>query len=210
MDREIAPEILDGLHPTDPAAARSRRDLRFINVLMGNNGWMRKQLDRALKRTGGPIWELGAGEGLALAPHVGLGCELVGIDLRPRPAGLPAGIDWREGDLFEVLREGVTGVAAANLFLHHFSHSQLQELGSLLKHCSVLCFSEPWRCHLALWEGRLLLPFVGRVTRHDMMVSIRAGFRKGELPEFLNLGTDWNVREECGLLGAYRLLAWKT
>lgn len=46
-----------------------------------------------------------------------------------------------------------------------------------------LILVEPDRSNVSLWFGRLLLPFVGRVTRLDMMTSIRAGFAKGELEE---------------------------
>ena len=89
------------------------------------------------------------------------------------------------------------------------SEAQLGRLGALVGGCRVLCFCEPWRSQLALWEGRLLYPFMNRVTRHDMMVSIRAGFRRGELPKVLGLGEEWTVQEQCTKLGAYRLLAWK-
>ena len=75
--------------------------------------------------------------------------------------------------------------------------------------CGVLCFSEPWRSRWALLQGRLLWPFLGRVTRHDMAVSIRAGFRRGELPALLGLGDEWTVQEQCTRLGACRMVAWK-
>jgi hypothetical protein len=97
----------------------------------------------------------------------------------------------------------------ANLFLHHLSDAQLGRLGGLLRDCDALCFCEPWRSRWALFEGGLLYPFVGRVTRHDMMVSIRAGFRRGELPRLLGLGEEWTVQEQCTMMGAYRMLAWK-
>ena len=91
-------------------------------------------------------------------------------------------MEWREGDVFGVLKEGIGGVVVANLFLHHFEDEQLAEMGRLLEGCEVICVSEPWRSRLAMLEGRFLFPFVNGVTRHDMMVSIRAGFRRGELP----------------------------
>ena len=136
-------------------------------------------------------------------------CKAIGVDLVERPGELPEEVEWRQGDVFQVLGDGVEGVVAANLFLHHFSDEQLRRLGGLVKDCGVLCFSEPWRSRWSLLEGYLLWPFVGRVTRHDMMVSIRAGFRRGELPDLLGLGEEWTVQEQCTKLGAYRMLAWK-
>jgi 2-polyprenyl-3-methyl-5-hydroxy-6-metoxy-1,4-benzoquinol methylase len=205
----VDPEILDGLAPDDPEAVKSRRDLLRINRLMGNSVWMSQALEWAGENTGGPIWELGAGDGVMLDPLVDAGWEVTGVDLAERPGDLPEGIGWRQGDVFEVLGDGVEGVVAANLFLHHLSDEELEKLGGLVSKCQVLCFSEPWRSRWALLEGALLWPFVSRVTRHDMMVSIRAGFRTGELPELLGLGDEWTIQEQCTKLGAYRLLAWK-
>ena len=42
-----------------------------------------------------------------------------------------------------------------------------------------------------------------------MMVSIRAGFRNGELRELLDLGNEWEWKEEVSLLGGLRVLAWR-
>lgn len=209
MERRVEPELLDGMDPDDPEAVRSRRDLQRINGLMGNVEWMRQAMEWAGERSGGPLWELGAGEGLLLDAFEESAWEVTGVDLLGRPEGLPERIGWRQGDVFEVLAGGVSGVVAANLFLHHLSEAQLGRLGALVGGCGVLCFCEPWRSRLALWEGRLLFPFVNRATRHDMMVSIRAGFRRGELPKLLGLGEEWTLQEQCTKLGAYRLLAWK-
>lgn len=203
------PEILDGMAPDDPAAIRSRRDLQRINRLMGNWTWTGQAMDWAWEKFGGAIWELGAGDGVLLDAYEFGEMEVTGVDLAARPEGLPERIKWRQGDVFEVMEGGVSGVVGANLFLHHLSDAQLGRLGALLHDCDALCFCEPWRSRWALFEGGLLYPFVGRVTRHDMMVSIRAGFRRGELPRLLGLGEEWTVQEQCTKLGAYRMLAWK-
>ena len=103
----------------------------------------------------------------------------------------------------------VAGVVVANLFLHHHKDTELATLGRMLNQCEVICVSEPWRSGLARVEGALLGPLVNEVTRHDMRVSIRAGFRRGELPALLGLGHGWEVREQCTPLGACRMLAWR-
>lgn len=216
VKRVVVPELLDELPADDPEARRSRRDLRMINGLMGNFRWMR----RAVSHSGsGRLIELGAGDGtwLASVANTGPNRGLTGIDLQGRPPGLADEIAWHQGDAFELLAdrlgtspadEGPT--VAANLFLHHFADERLRELGELLQRCGALCFSEPLRSRLALVEGRSLFPVVNRVTRHDMIVSIRAGFRRGELPALLGLQPkDWEIQEDETLLGACRLLAWK-
>jgi hypothetical protein len=135
---------------------------------------------------------------------------LTGCDLAPRPAGLPARIDWRQGDVFDELLAASGGVLVANLFLHHLDDSSLERLGFLLGSFDAICINEPHRSSSAMWQSRLLLPFVNSVTRHDMPVSIRAGFRKGELPALLGLTADvWRVREETTWRGALRVLAWR-
>ena len=62
LDRVIIPEILDSLNPADPRAIRSRRDLRLIDLFLGNSRWIVRQLQ---KQTPLParIIEIGAGEG---------------------------------------------------------------------------------------------------------------------------------------------------
>ncbi len=211
MQRTVVDEILDGLPPDDPDAIGSRRDLRRINFIMGNFRWMRRKLRNLAENQKKHLVELGAGDG----GFLGEAClELersTGLDLAPRPDGLPEKVAWETGNAFEKLDElsGPGSVLAANLFLHHFEDSELRELGVKMRRFPVLCFSEPWRSRLALAEGYLLCPFVNRVTRHDMVVSIRAGFKRGEMPVLLGLGDDWEIREEVSLLGACRLLAWR-
>lgn len=205
--RRVEPEILDSLPAEDPAGRRSRRDLRLVNGLMGNFRWVERRLREHW--SAGPVWELGAGEGRLLDRLARAGFPATGVDLAPPPSGLAETADWRQGDLFEVL-PGVSGAVVATLFLHHFEDRDLARLGALLEGCEVLCFSEPLRSSLALAEGYALFPFVNHVTRHDMIVSIRAGFCEGELPSLLGLGSSWQVREETTVLGAYRLCAWRT
>ena len=209
MKRVVVPEILDHLSHDDPEAIRSRADLRRINCLMGNHRWIRRQLKHF---SGSSLLELGAGDGELLAS---LDTSMrAGLDFAPRPPGLPSTVEWISGDIFETLpalfenRSGGNTAIIANLFLHHFESDALASLGRLIQAAGFLCFSEPYRSRLALAEGAFLTPFVNRVTRHDMPVSIRAGFRPGELPDLLKLDrARWDVRETVSGLGACRLLA---
>lgn len=200
MKREVKPELLDSLPGDDPDAIRSRRDLRLINFLMGNERWIMRQPME------GGIIELGAGSGYLTEQLATLG-PVTGLDFQDKPEELEH--PWIAGDLFQTLPQAKGDTVVANLILHHFEKEDLARLGELIKKRRRLVAVEPWRCSSSLIEGKLLWPFINEVTRHDMMVSIRAGFQKGELPELLNLGEDWEWREEVSLLGGLRVLAWR-
>ncbi len=54
----------------------------------------------------------------------------------------------------------------------------------------------------------LACPFAGEVTRHDMPVSIRAGFQPGEIPSLLKLNPrHWIFRESANWKRALRFEA---
>ena len=204
--RVVRAEILDDLPAQDPEAVRSRQDLRMINALMGNPGWVRRTLSKVgnIRR----IVEVGAGDGRLCRKLHGWfpEAEIMGIDLTPRPSGLPADISWRRGDLFDVLPSLGADVVVAVMVLHHFHEERLETFGRLVRCCRTLCACEPWRAALPGWLGSFLVPFVGRVTRHDMPVSIAAGFLPGELPAALRL-SGWHFEETVDPRGSLRVLA---
>ena len=208
--RRVGRELLDSLPVEDPEARRSRRDLRLINAIMGNTRW----LSRCTREVpAGLRWfELGAGDGTLarrLAPIVRAGAgSYCGIDLAPRPVGLPDWVEWRRGDLLESGAFDGADVVVANLILHHFEDASLRRIGEGLAGCSHFLACEPARHPFHLASLRLLHPFVGRVTRHDAAVSIRAGFMGHELMEALGLeGRSWRLSKSHTLLGGYRVMA---
>ena len=76
-------------------------------------------------------------------------------------------------------------IVTANLFLHHFALEALARLGSRLPpECRVVHATEPARRRRHFVQGALhsVLALLGRVTWHDMRVSICAGFLGDELP----------------------------
>lgn len=206
VKREVLPEILDELSDDDARAMRSRRDLRLVNALMGNERW----IESVVRQESSSDWklaELGAGRGELLARLARDGRECRGYDLVPRPAGLGESIAWEQGDFLETLDRNAAEVVVGSLILHHFEEGALRGLGSILKSRRLLVFAEPLRSRLALAEGYTLFPLVNDVTRHDMITSIWAGFRRGELAEKLALGPNWQWREEVTLRGGVRSLA---
>jgi 2-polyprenyl-3-methyl-5-hydroxy-6-metoxy-1,4-benzoquinol methylase len=212
MERVVEPEILDGLSHDDPEAMRSRRDLRLIHCLMGNESWLLRTLRRFSREAETGICEWGAGDGALAAQMAALfpSAPVTAVDLAPRVPGLDPRITWHQGDLFA--RTDVSGsVLVANMFLHHFDRPQLRRLGEMMQGFQVLVFNEPDRSPMALLWSALLLPFVGRVTKHDMPASIRAGFRQGELHDWLGLSPhEWHIAETSTWRGARRVVAWRT
>lgn len=196
MQRTVEPEILDDLSVDDPEAIRSRADLRVLNRLIGGEAWLLRELSGlvGVKR----VIELGAGEGLLTSciceefPDM----EVCAVDLVPRPAGVHERAQWLQANVLEgeLLIDSET-VVVVNLFLHHLKHDQLVVLADRLKGAKALLFAEPARKSYAILLGYVAYPFVGRVTKHDMMVSIRAGFVVGELEDYFSEGFEWTEEE---------------
>jgi hypothetical protein len=212
-DRVIAPEILDHLAWDDPEAMRARRDLRFINWVMGNERWICRAVTSRPGIAARGIVELGAGDGTLAAKLARLLPEaaVTAWDLAPRPAGLEARVAWRQEDISMAETVGSGGILVANLFLHHFDAGGLRDLGARCAGFDMLVFCEPDRCRRAEWLSYTLWPWIGRVTRHDMRVSIRAGFAAGELSALLGLSAEeWRVGEWPTWRGARRMLACRT
>lgn len=207
--RVIIPEILDSLNPADPRAMRSRRDLRLIDLFLGNSRWILRLLK---KQTPPParIIEIGAGEGMLCRKIQNFLPDSIvtGLDLVERPANLPSRIQWISGDFFQSLPGTQADTCVASLILHHFSDDALRNLAPLLQSFRTLIFSEPLRSRLPLFFSMLSSFFMGEVTRHDMPVSIRAGFRPRELPALLDLDSKrWAITESPHWRGALRLTA---
>ncbi|MGI8601479.1 MAG: methyltransferase domain-containing protein [Verrucomicrobiales bacterium] len=209
--RIVVPEILDALPVDDPEAIASRRQLRCLNALMGNFRWIARTLKQALPDKG-PIVEIGAGDGqlaCLLAEKVpSLRRRYTALDLAPRPAKWPANLIWLEANLWS--REGEEAIRSArvviaNLVLHHFTDAELLRLGTCFKSAALLIFNETARRSLHLWQGRTIAWLLNRVTRHDLPVSVRAGFREHELPALLGLSAErWRWQTHATFLGAYR------
>jgi hypothetical protein len=212
--RVVLPEYLDSLPHSDPEAKRSRRDLRLINRIMGNQRWLASQLSSD-RRPPGRVLELGAGDA-PLLMEMSAGsrfdpADWTAVDLAPAPENWPLKARWMQGDLFQMNPFPETEVVVANLFLHHWKPAELRWIGqNLSPACRLFLANEPVRSGLHVAQGRLLawLARFNSVTRHDMERSIEAGFRGEELPKLLGLN-GWEFRIECTVLGAYRMRAWR-
>lgn len=211
--RVVIPELLDHLPADDPSALRSRRDLRRINAMMGNERWICRQLMNFPAHAERGIAEIGAGDGdlcaklAAMLPKV----SVTAFDLAPRPAMLDSRIRWLQGDVLTMPPPAPGGVVIANLFLHHFEGESLRALGQWMESAGVVIFNEPDRSRFPHFLGGLLHPFINSVTRHDMHVSIRAGFAAGEIATLIGLDPGrWQVHETSTCRGSRRMLGWRT
>lgn len=219
MQRVVEDEWLDTLPPADPRAARSRRDLKRVNAIMRNAAIVARALTGAMPRPPRCLVELGAGDGAWL---VQLAHALPGTWTRMRAVLLDrqdavsagalarlAAHGWQAevltADVFDgLLRAGVSGEAVvANLFLHHFEDARLRTLLALVaRHARVFVACEPRRASYALQASRLLgLVGCNAVTRHDAVVSVRAGFAGSELSALWPAGPGWRLEE--GPRGAF-------
>ena len=185
---------------------RSRSDLRRINRFMGNESWITSVIPKRANH----ITEIGAGDGQLILKisQQRPDAEITAYDLAPRTAHLPHSVKWIEGDLFSQEPPSHGGTLIANLFLHHFTDTQLETLGGWIRNFQTVIINEPLRARLPMLLGKIASPFVHPITRHDMRVSIEAGFAPGELAKTLKLEErGFKFREMTDWRGAIRVLA---
>ena len=227
LPRRVEPEWLDELPQADPRAVWSRRDLKRINGWMLQARIMTRLLTVALEgRTPRRLIELGAGDGtfmLTLAKRLAPRWRGVKVTLVDRQdivtertrAGIHD-LGWQaetvSADVFDFLGTAPAGCAdmvLANLFLHHFEGDSLARLlngAARLAEGFVAC--EPWRAGSGLIGSRLLWAIgCNGVTRHDALVSVRAGFRGQELSRLWPNDDDWRLQEGPALPFTHCFLA---
>jgi hypothetical protein len=230
--RAVRPEILDQLGPADPRALRSRRDLKRVNRIMGSRrilaGRLREAAAPAESRTPVHLLELGAGDGsLALslarsfaacwpaaeltlldrqaliAPAMGIAFARLGWLLRPLTVDA---LEWARAPP----QQPHWDIIFANLFLHHLEDARLRELlSAIAARCELFIACEPRRSLTALLGARLLPALgVSGETRHDALVSVRAGFRGGELSRLWPADRDgWRLEESSRGLFSHLFVA---
>jgi Methyltransferase domain len=208
--RRVEAEWLDELPAHDPRAQRSRRDLVRINALMGNARIVAREIERELPAGFASIAEIGAGSGAFLAQ---LAATLARRDVvahlvdrqdvvAPKARASLASRGWmaktQQRDAFEWLAETPSiGVIVANLFLHHFEPARLAAMLALVAtRTRVFVACEPRRSSFAL-AGARLLGAIGcnDVSRHDAVVSVRAGFAGTEISSLWPGSGEWTLRE---------------
>lgn len=177
------------------------------------------------------LLELGAGDGsltLRIAKHLAASWPAAELTLLDRQALIAeatgtafAHLSWTlrplTVDVLEWARAPTQqqiathwDVILANLFLHHFEEGGLRELlSAVADRCDAFVACEPRRSLPALTGSRLLLALgVSADTRHDAVVSVRAGFRDDELSRLWPAGgTRWRLEEHPAGLFSHLFVA---
>jgi hypothetical protein len=227
MERVVLPELLDELPARDESALRSRRDIRRLNRLMGHPRLMARALqDNLPPRQPLRIVELGAGDGLFLLSVARLlrgewpGVEATLVDrldvLQPNTRVDFERLGWRVrveiAEASQWLRQPSAQSSSAivsNLFLHQFRAEPLAEMLELAARSSqVFIALEPRRSWLSRFLGRFLwFAGCGPVTRHDGLISIRAGFVGNDLSALWPDTANWELAERPAGLFTHLFIA---
>lgn len=227
--RVVRPEILDHLPAADPRAIASRKDLCRLNRWLNNHRFIKQAIVTAFPADlPHSIVEIGSGDGrfasqmltyLDEAEPIADTRDLYLVDRQTTTSKEMVGnfeeMGWNahsvQADIFDWLPKQTTfDCIIANLFLHHFEPAQLMNLFELIaSKTKVFIACEPRRCRTALYGGYLLLyATCSSVTRHDGIVSIRAGFDDQELSQ-LWPAQGWNLRETKAGIASHLFVAMR-
>lgn len=222
------PELLDHLPPADPRAVQARRDLQRVNLLMRNARRVAGVLTRAVRQPPRSVVELGAGDGSWMVrvaralPATWRNVRVILVDRQDTVSGRTlaalAARGWAPevvaADALDWLASARAGsdVIVANLFLHHFETERLRALLALIAaHATVFVASEPQRGALSLHASRMLgVIGCNAVTRHDAVVSVRAGFSGDELTALWPGEPSWTIEEGPRGLFTHLFVATRT
>ena len=227
LPRSVESEWLDDLPASDRRAIRSRRDLKRVNRFMLQSGIMTRLLAEGCRdRRPRALLELGAGDGtfmLSVARRLAPRWPGVNLKLLDRQCIVSnetstqfRALGWQaeavRSDVFDYLsaaRERSVEVVTANLFLHHFQRDGLARLlAGIEPLADVFAACEPARASAALVASRLLWAIgCNDVSRHDAVVSVRAGFRDRELSGLWPNKEAWELHEGTALPFTHYFLA---
>jgi hypothetical protein len=210
----LEPELLDELQPSDPRAKQSRRDLSRINWWMGNPARIACALNKRLPVSSARIADLGAGDGdfsLEVAQRLQSSGRRIDVTLVDRQNASADNLaDFRKlgwkaesavSDVFVWLDQGQRFDAIyANLFLHHFTAEQLAVMfEKIAQRTDYFVACEPRRYRfstLIRWSMKII--GCSEVTQSDGVISVRAGFREGELSARWPKNPAWTIVERRG------------
>jgi hypothetical protein len=227
MQRRVEPELLDTLPVADPRAIGSRRDLERLNAWMRHAAILARLIHQSLNgRELHQIADLGAGDGkfmLGVASRLARRWPQVTVRMLDRQNALQPDIQsafraltWNAFaitiDVFEGLRHSrlrECQVIIANLFLHHFTTSQLSELLAAIEGQTQLFIAlEPNRSPFALLLSHCVRAIgCNDITRHDAPISVRAGFAGHELSDLWPNPPQWSLQERSAGLFSHVFLA---
>lgn len=212
--RDVQPEQLDRLPHDDRVAACIHRDIFRFNRMMGNFPWIAGALRNVL-RPGDRVLEIAAGRGqlirsLAQGGVLDGAARVAAFDAAcPRPDDCPAEVEWSVCKAEDFPAYADFNVILSCHFLHQLEDTALRALAADCRHVDLWIAAEPRRHLLAsvLCRASALIGF-SRAGIGDGLTSIRAGFRRAELPRLLELENgEWQVETSETWLGRYGLFA---
>jgi len=204
LQRANLPELMDRPDCDEVRLLRTVRQFRWINAVVARYRTIlsRYVLDDMKPGREYRLVDVGAGGCeiavwlLRAASRRGLKLTVTAIDADPRIVrfaqarydGLP-GLEVREMNAFDLEQLGGTDYLFANHLLHHLPDQQVVELLRLAGRMTrrVAVFSDLERSRLSYWGFSLAaLALLHRsFARYDGRLSVRKGFRGGELQQFL-------------------------
>ncbi|HEY0547987.1 MAG TPA: methyltransferase domain-containing protein [Verrucomicrobiae bacterium] len=218
----IQAEWLDEMPAEEPRAVRSRADLRRLNWFMNHAGILARELSFIAKP--GRALDLGGGDGAfalrLLQTTNWRRCEFVVVDRNPILSpkvqdgfkALECSVTPLRCDVLDGLESaGAADIIFANLFLHHFQPPALKRLlSNVATRTRIFLACEPRRSPLALAASRCVaLLGCNAVTRHDAVISVRAGFHGQDLSRLWPVADGWNVDERAAGLFSHLFVARK-
>jgi hypothetical protein len=215
MHRVITEEWLDALPAEDARAQHSRRDLYRLNRWMGHPRFLARCIGSLPRKNSAlRLVDLGGGDGrLLLAVAQRLGPRFGAVNLRIvdraapvseslrrqfQPLGWELELDGRDVSDWASQASGTPcDLVISNLFLHHFDAQAAQQwLRAVAERTRRFVALEPRRGAVSLGFSHLVaLIGCNAVTRHDAVVSVRAGFRHREVSALWPETTSWQVEE---------------
>lgn len=219
MRRNVQPELLDHLPASSPWSTRSRDDLRMLNRIIGHAQILTRALEQHLdedtvRARSLRVCELGAGDGCVLLQlarawtrlGVTADAELVDIHylISEETRRAFVELNWTAKpvtlDVMTWLEHPPAlpaDIILANLFLHHFEAPPLRELlRRVAERTELFIACEPRRNAFAYGAAHLVGALgCNAVTRHDAVVSVRAGFCGKELSALWPTRNGWQLSE---------------
>ena len=188
--RATDPEGLD-LGVEEEEALRSLADLRLVNRWLGNRGRMAAAVEALVAGLPAPtLLDVGAGSGDVAADlrrRTGGRLRVVLLDVKPLHLRMaPRDLGRVAADVRRLpFPPRSFDVVTASLFAHHFDAPELPEvLAALFALCRRgLVVNDLERARVPYLFGRVMFPLLFRspVSVSDGLISIRRGFRPGEI-----------------------------
>ncbi|MFW6153603.1 MAG: methyltransferase domain-containing protein [Planctomycetota bacterium] len=175
--------------------AASDRFMALVNRWFGGARLVRRFIADELRRRGGRplrVLDIGSGGGdipasvTRWAHRRDLAVTFTCLDLRPACGEAADGLERVTADILDYTPDQPHDCAVASMVLHHLSDEQIARLmGRLGELAPRLFINDLRRSWVTYAAGRVLTATWPAGVRHDALLSIRRGFRPGELRRLL-------------------------